>query len=87
VALMRGLARYRKTLAAVLLGLAEVAAYVAADPRDLPSWVVTAALAVNALAVYGVRNAQPVTRDDLQRRVDYLARPPRQHVRREDRGP
>lgn len=51
--------RYRKTLAAGLLGVVELAAYIAADPRDLPSWVVTAALAVNAAAVYFVRNQPP----------------------------
>jgi type IV secretory pathway protease TraF len=83
----RFISGHRKALAIAVLGVLEVAAYIAADPRDLPSWVVTGALAVNALAVYTVRNAQPVTREDLQRKVDYLARPPRQHVRREDRGP
>jgi hypothetical protein len=54
-------ARYRKTFAAALLGLVELAAYIAADPRDLPSWVVTGALATNALAVYVIRNQQPKT--------------------------
>lgn len=51
--------RYRKTLAAAVLGLVELAAYIAADPRDLPSWVVTGALAINALAVFYVRNTLP----------------------------
>lgn len=53
------MSRYRKTLAAVVLGLVELAGYVAADPRDLPPWVVSAALAVNALAVFWIRNQPP----------------------------
>ena len=60
VGLMR-MAKMRKFLAAALLGLVELAAYVATDPRDLPSWVVTGALATNALAVYWVRNQPPKT--------------------------
>jgi hypothetical protein len=50
------LARMRKFLVVASLGLLEAAAYVAADPRDLPAWVVTGALAVNAAGVYFVRN-------------------------------
>jgi hypothetical protein len=84
----RFIAGHRKALAIAVLGVLEVAAYVIADPGELPDWVVTAATVANILGVYfAPRNAQPVTREDLQRKVDYLARPPRQHVRREDRGP
>jgi type IV secretory pathway protease TraF len=63
------LARYRKALTIGLLGLVEVAAYIVADPRELPPWVVTAAAAINTLAVFWVRNARPVTRADLAREV------------------
>ena len=62
-------ARYRKAITIGLLGLVEVAAYIAADPRDLPPWVVTAAAVTNTLAVYFVRNARPVTKADLAREV------------------
>ncbi len=55
----------RKTLIAVALGVVELAAYVAADPRDLPPWVVTAALAVNAAGVWWVRNAPPPSAEAL----------------------
>jgi len=81
----------RKTLVAVVLGLVELAAYIAADPRDLPAWVVSAALAINAFGVWYIRNDRPVTREDLARKVDYhrtptpprrddVAGPPRRHV-------
>jgi hypothetical protein len=69
--------RIRKFLAVALLGVVEAAAYVATDPRDLPSWVVTGALAVNAAAVYLVRNDRP-TRDELLRRLNERPVPPRQ---------
>ena len=60
------LGRYRKAIAVGLLGLVQLAAYIVADPRDLPPWVVTAAAAVNTLAVFWVRNDQPPrSRKDL----------------------
>jgi type IV secretory pathway protease TraF len=68
--LRRWVAAHRKLLAIALLGLVELAAYVLADPGELPDWVVTAAVAVNALGVYlAPRNATPVSRDDLKRTV------------------
>lgn len=79
----RWVSQRRKALAIAALGLAEVAAYIIADPGELPKWVVTAAAAVNVLGVYWMpRNAQPVRREDLARKVDYLSQPTR-HVRRE----
>jgi hypothetical protein len=51
----------RKFLAVAALGVVELAAFVVADPRDLPPWVVTGALAINAAAVYIVRNQPPKT--------------------------
>jgi type IV secretory pathway protease TraF len=84
----RFVAGHRKALAIAVLGALELAAYIIADPAELPDWVVTAATVANVLGVYFTpRNAQPVSREDLQRKVDYLARPPRRHVRREDRDP
>jgi len=70
----------RKFLAVALLGLVELAAYVVADPRNLPSWVVTGALAVNALAVYWVRNQPPKTVSPtlFARRPIKDAEPPRE---------
>ena len=50
------LAPYRKAAVAVGLGVAEVAAYVVANPADLPGWVVGAAVGVNAAAVFLIRN-------------------------------
>ena len=53
----------------------------------MPPWIVALAAAVNTFGVYIMpRNAQPVTRGDVARKVDYLAQPT-QHVRREDRAP
>ena len=78
-------ARMRKFLAVAVLGLVEVAAYVVADPRNLPSWVVTGALAVNALAVYIVRN-QPVPTTARSYPPPLRPTEPTRHVRREDRG-
>jgi hypothetical protein len=59
------LARMRKFLVVAALGVLEAAAYVAADPRDLPAWVVTGALAVNAAGVYFVRNRPPPSAEAL----------------------
>jgi hypothetical protein len=59
------LARMRKFLVVAAFGLLEAAAYVAADPRDLPAWVVTGALAVNAAGVYFVRNRPPPSAEAL----------------------
>jgi hypothetical protein len=64
------LARARKFLVVAGLGLLEAAAYIVADPRDLPAWVVTGALAVNAASVYWVRNRPaPSAEALLARRV------------------
>jgi hypothetical protein len=59
------LARMRKFLVVAALGVLEAAAYIAADPRDLPAWVVTGALAVNAASVYWVRNRPPPSAEVL----------------------
>ena len=53
------MSQYRKALAALLLAVVQVAAYIIADPVDLPPWVVAAAGLVNTAAVYGIRNAPP----------------------------
>ena len=53
---MKQLAPYRKAAVAVGFGVAATAAYVVANPTDLPGWVVGAALGVNAMAVFAVRN-------------------------------
>ena len=53
----RWIAEHRKTLTIAGLGILQLAAYVVADPRDLPAWVVTVAVAVNTLGVYAIRNA------------------------------
>jgi hypothetical protein len=86
---MRRLARVRKAIVTAI-GMA-VALVLLVPQESIPErWrpIVGLVLAVGTVVgVYKVRNHQPVTREDLQRRVDYLARPPRQHVRREDRGP
>jgi hypothetical protein len=55
----------RKFLVVAALGVLEAAAYIAADPRDLPPWVVTGALAVNAAGVYFVRNRPPPSAEAL----------------------
>jgi hypothetical protein len=96
----RWVAAHRKALAIALLGVLEVAAYVIADPGELPDWVVTLAAAVNVLGVYlAPRNAGRVTREDLRRATDYfgdqrqerhvrrdeVAGPPRRHVRGDKR--
>jgi hypothetical protein len=52
-------AQARKAIAVAALAVAELAAYIIADPTDLPPWVVAAAGLVNVLAVYYIRNAQP----------------------------
>ena len=49
-------AQYRKALAVLALAVVQVAAYIVADPTDLPAWVVAAAGLVNTLAVWWVRN-------------------------------
>jgi len=83
----RWVAGHRKALAIAGLGVLELSAYILADPRNVPPWVVALAAAVNTFGVYIMpRNAQPVTRGDVARKVDYLSQPTR-HVRREDRGP
>ena len=85
----RWAAAHAKLLAIALAGVVELAAYVVADPGALPSWVVTVAVVVNALAVYAApKNRQQVTRDDLKRAVDYFGEAGReQHVRREQERP
>jgi hypothetical protein len=67
----RWIAAHRKALAIALLGLVEVAAYIIADPGELPDWVITLAAVVNVLGVYlAPRNATPVaSRRDLADRV------------------
>jgi type IV secretory pathway protease TraF len=59
------LARYRKAIVGAIGLAATIAATI---PTDTPAWrwaQVIVALAT-ALGVYGVRNAPPVTRDDLK---------------------
>jgi hypothetical protein len=74
--------RYRKTFTIAGLGLLQLAAFIVADPRTLPPWVVSAAVAVNTIGVFIVRNDQPATsRQDLAGRVGTRA------VRPEDRRP
>ena len=70
----RWIAEHRKTLTIAGLGILQLAAYVVADPRDLPAWVVSAAVAVNTLGVYAIKNA-PAAR----------AQPPTRLARPEDR--
>lgn len=67
----RWIAEHRKALTIAGLGLLQLAAYIVADPRNLPPWVVTLAVAVNTIGVYAVRNApqKPPTRRDLADRV------------------
>lgn len=63
----RWVAEHRKALTVLGLGLLQLAAYVVADPRNLPPWVVSVAVAVNTIGVWWVRNApQRVSRDDLK---------------------
>jgi hypothetical protein len=81
---MRNLAKYRKAITIGLLGLVELAAYIAADPRDLPPWVVAAAAIINTIGVLWVRNDRPVTREDLKRTADYPG--PTRFAGPEDRG-
>jgi hypothetical protein len=52
-------AQARKAIAVAVLAVVQLAAYVIADPADLPPWVVAAAGIINTLAVYWVRNDQP----------------------------
>jgi hypothetical protein len=63
--MLRNWPRYRKFFIAAGLGVLEAAAYIAADPHDLPSWVVTGALAVNAIGVLWVRNRPPPSAEVL----------------------
>jgi hypothetical protein len=67
----RWIAEHRKSLAIALLGVLEVAAYIVADPGELPKWVVTVAAVINVLGVYlAPRNAPPVrSRKELADRV------------------
>jgi hypothetical protein len=52
-------AQARKAIAVAALGLAQLAAYIIADPTNLPPWVVAAAGIINTLAVFWVRNDPP----------------------------
>lgn len=83
----RFVARHRKALAIAFLGAVEVAAYIIADPGELPEWVITVAALVNVLGVYlAPKNAQPVTsRQDLAGRVGTRAARPEE--RRPFNGP
>jgi hypothetical protein len=49
-------AQARKAIAVAVLGIIQLAAYIVADPTNLPPWVVAAAGIINTLAVYWVRN-------------------------------
>jgi hypothetical protein len=80
----RFVAAHRKALAIAVLGLLELAAYILADPGELPDWVVTAAVVVNTLGVYlAPRNATRVTREDLKRQTDHPLTRAR-HIRERD---
>lgn len=59
----RFIAEHRKALTVLALGLLQLAAYIAADPRNLPPWVVSAAVAVNTVGVWWVRNAPVESRN------------------------
>jgi hypothetical protein len=79
----RWIAEHRKTLTIAGLGILQLAAYVAADPRNLPSWVVTLAVAVNTIGVYAVRNdLPPRSRRDLVDRVGTRVARPDERPRR-----
>ena len=52
-------AQYRKAIAVFVLAVVQVAAYVIANPTDLPAWVVGVAGLVNTAAVYWIRNDPP----------------------------
>lgn len=52
-------AERRKTIAVVVVGLVQLAAFIVDNPAKLPPWVVAVAVGVNAVAVYWVRNAPP----------------------------
>jgi len=84
---MRRLARVRKAIVTAV-GMA-VALVLLVPEENIPErWrpIVGLVLAVGTVAgVYKVRNHQPVTRGDVQRKIDYHQ--PTRHVRREDRGP
>jgi hypothetical protein len=80
---MRNLGKYRKAISVGLLALVQLAAYIVADPRDLPAWVVAAAGLINTLAVWWVRNDRPVTREDLKRQTDHPLTRAR-HIRERD---
>jgi hypothetical protein len=84
---MRRVARVRKAIVTAV-GMA-VALVLLVPEESIPErWrpVVGLVLAVGTVVgVYQVRNHQPVSRQDVARKIDYHQ--PTRHVRREDRGP
>jgi hypothetical protein len=71
---MRNLARYRKFIVALLAAAAVIGAEL---PPDAPGWLTGTFAVLGAFGVLAVRNARPVTREDLAREVDYHVRPER----------
>ena len=59
---MNWVASHRKALVVLGLGILQLCGYVAADPQNLPGWVVSVAVVVNTIGVYLVRNDPPTPR-------------------------